>query len=435
MKIKIRPDDVSTLQMNDWLAELRDDDGTGPLGHGGSAPSSGAVAPAVPAEPEPTVPAAPVERPVLAEPAVFAAEPAVFAEPAVPAVLAGPAAPTEPAAPAEPAGATVRAVIGDELRMPIMWCEMGSCISWHSDPAALGLGDARARAIDAGWRIDAFGRLACPQCQQTDRGFRVSRPVVLWNRHTAMAMAARIASLRGHWMASGKPVSTDGVLMIQEYAGDAFPSQRHHAGTRTSSSRDEFDLAAVATRPSHLEGRAGRRWLMLAAEMAGLANGSGRPAPNPVPAIRPGLPRIATRALSADAVSVRAARDFTVTTLHRWGMAERSQDIAIVVSELLTNAVRHALPGSGQTRPRRPIRLGLLQPGPCVLCAVADPSKAVPAPQARGSLAETGRGLHIICALSDQWGYAPSDTGKVVWAMFYPGLTVCGRLAQVAVLQ
>jgi hypothetical protein len=99
MKIKIRPDDVSTLQMNDWLAELRDDDGTGPLGHGGSAPSSGAVAPAVPAEPEPTVPAAPVERPVLAEPAVFAAEPAVFAEPAVPAVLAGPAAPTEPAAP------------------------------------------------------------------------------------------------------------------------------------------------------------------------------------------------------------------------------------------------------------------------------------------------------------------------------------------------
>ena len=312
-----------------------------------------------------------------------------------------------------------------------MWCEMGSCISWHADPAALGLGDARARAIDAGWCIDAFGRLACPQCQQTDRGFRVSRPVVLWDRHTAMAMAARIASLRGHWMASGKPVSTDGVLMIQEYAGDAFPSQRHHAGARTSSSRDEFDLTAVAARPSHLEGWAGRRWLMLAAEMAGLANGSGRPVPEPVRAIRPGLPRIATRTLSADAGSVRAARDFTVTTLHRWDMAERSQDIAIVVSELLTNAVRHALPGSGQTRPRRPIRLGLLQPGPCVLCAVADPSKAVPAPQAPGSLAETGRGLHIICALSDQWGYAPSDTGKVVWAMFYPGLTVCGRLAQV----
>ena len=311
-----------------------------------------------------------------------------------------------------------------------MWCEMGSCISWYADPAALGLGDARARAIDAGWRIDAFGRLACPQCQQTDLGFRVSRPVVLWDRHTAMARAARMASLRGRWMASGKPVSTDGVLMIQEYAGDAFPSQRHYAGARTfSSGRDEIDLTAVAARPSHLEGRAGRRWLMLAAEMADLAHDSERPAPDPVPAGRASLPRIATRTLSADAGSVRAARDFTIATLHRWAMAERSQDIAIVVSELLTNAVRHALPGSGQTRPRRPIRLGLLQPGLCVLCAVADPSKAAPAPQAPGSLAETGRGLHIICALSDQWGYAPSDTGKVVWAMFYPRLTVCGRCA------
>jgi anti-sigma regulatory factor (Ser/Thr protein kinase) len=116
-------------------------------------------------------------------------------------------------------------------------------------------------------------------------------------------------------------------------------------------------------------------------------------------------------------------------------VAERSPDITLVVSELLTNALRHGLPGCGDARPQRPVWLGLLQPGPCVLCAVADPSKAAPAPQAPGSLAETGRGLHIICALSDQWGYAPSDTGKVVWAMFYPGLTVCGRLAQVAVLQ
>ena len=103
----------------------------------------------------------------------------------------------------------------------------------------------------------------------------------------------------------------------------------------------------------------------------------------------------------------------------RWGTAERGQDIAIVVSELLTNALRHALPRSDDIA-RRPIRLGLLQPGPCVLCAVADPSTAAPAPQAPGSLAETGRGLHIIYALSDQWGYVPSEGGKVVWAIFYP---------------
>ena len=99
-------------------------------------------------------------------------------------------------------------------------------------------------------------------------------------------------------------------------------------------------------------------------------------------------PRIATRALGADPGSVRTARDFTVTTRHQRGMAERSPDIAIVVPELMTNALRHALPGSGDTRPRQPIRLGLLQPGPCVLCPVADPARPLrrrerPAPSTR----------------------------------------------------
>jgi anti-sigma regulatory factor (Ser/Thr protein kinase) len=215
--------------------------------------------------------------------------------------------------------------------------------------------------------------------------------------------------------------------MVQEYAGDPFPSQWHHAGARIAlSCRDEIDRTAMAASLSRLEGWVGGRWLMLAAEMAGLADGSRRPSPDPVSAGQARLPRIATRTLGADAGSVRSARDFTTATLHRWGTAERSQDIAIVVSELLTNALRHALPGSGDTRPRRPIRLGLLQPGLCVLCAVADPSRAAPAPQAPGSLAETGRGLNIICALSDQWGYGPSDPGKVVWAMFYLRLTGCG---------
>jgi Histidine kinase-like ATPase domain len=144
---------------------------------------------------------------------------------------------------------------------------------------------------------------------------------------------------------------------------------------------------------------------MLAAEMAGLA-GDWPPSPDPAATGRACRPRIATLTAGADAGSVRTARDFTVAVLRRWGVAQLSPDIAIVVSELMTNALRHALPASGDTRPRRrrPIRLGLLQPGPCVLCAVADPSKTAPALRTPGSLAETGRGLHIICALSDQRG-------------------------------
>ena len=213
--------------------------------------------------------------------------------------------------------------------------------------------------------------------------------------------------------------------MIRKCAGEVFPGQWQHADTRAfSPRRDEIDPVPLAY-PSRPPGRAGRQWLMLAADMAGLTSGNLSSSPDAGPAGwpgrpgRPGLPRIATRALGADAGSVRAARNFTISTLHRWHTAERSQDIATVVSELLTNALRHALPGAGDTRPRRPIQLGLLQQGPWVLCAVADPGMAVPVPRTAGSLAEAGRGLQMICAFSDLWGYTtPSDTGKVVWAMF-----------------
>ena len=184
-------------------------------------------------------------------------------------------------------------------------------------------------------------------------------------------------------------------------------------------------LRLMAAHPSYVEDRTGHRWLMLAAEMAGLASGSWRQSPDAVSVGWGCLPRIATCALSADGGSVREARDFCIATLHRWGTAERGEDIAIVVSELLTNALRHARPQPGDTRLWRPIRLGVVQPGRCVLCAVADSSTAVPAPRTPGSLAETGRGLHIVGALSDRWGYTtPTGTGKVVWAVFYSRLIV-----------
>ncbi len=182
---------------------------------------------------------------------------------------------------------------------------------------------------------------------------------------------------------------------------------------------NEIDPTAMAAHPRHLADSTGCRWLMLAAEMAGLANGSWRSLPHPAQTGWDCLPRIATCALRAEDRSVGAARDFTFATLRRWGTAHSSQDIAVVVSELVTNTLRHALPGLSDTSPRGPVRLGLLQHGPLLLCAVADPSKAAPAPRPPDSLAESGRGLLMIRALSDQWGYTrPSDAGKVVWAIF-----------------
>ena len=197
MKTMIRPGHATMLQMSDWLAELRDGESAYPAGPANAEPPGPGYA--VPASYRYGVRTSPGH----AEPASYAravaagpgyAVPAGYgrAEPAGggarPEALAGPAA---PAAPAGPAGATVRAVIGDQLRMAVMWCEMGSCVSWHADPAALGEADARARAIDAGWRIDALGRLACPGCQQTDPGFRASSQVVPCDRHTALARTAR----------------------------------------------------------------------------------------------------------------------------------------------------------------------------------------------------------------------------------------------------
>ena len=85
---------------------------------------------------------------------------------------------------------TMRAVIGDRLRLPMMWCEMDSCICWYAHPAALGEADVRARAIDAGWRVDAVGLLVCPRCLQTASGFQSPHPVVLWDHEQAIAMSA-----------------------------------------------------------------------------------------------------------------------------------------------------------------------------------------------------------------------------------------------------
>jgi hypothetical protein len=179
----------------------------------------------------------------------------------------------------------------------------------------------------------------------------------------------------------------------------------------------------MTAHPSHLAGSLADgmdgHWLAPAVEMAAVASGSWPLSPEPDPMGWTCFPRVATRTPGVDAPSVRAARDFAVATVQRWGAAHRCEDIAIVVSELLTNALRHALPESGETWPRSPIRLGLLQPGPCVLCAIADPSRGAPMPKHPGLLAETGRGLHVIGALADAWGYTtPADTGKVVWAMF-----------------
>jgi hypothetical protein len=121
--------------------------------------------------------------------------------------------------------------------------------------------------------------------------------------------------------------------------------------------------------------------------------------------------------------SISTARAFTVRTLEKWGAENRGNDAAAVVTELMTNALRHALaelPADGQASRTWPIRLGLADAGAYVICAVADPSASLPAPRRPDWQDEGGRGLLVVGSLSDQWGCctAPDGRGKVVWAAF-----------------
>lgn len=178
MKIKIRRDASvlemnNWLEMNGWLAELRDDGSAEQAGHGRDEAGDGGP------EPGHAAAAAPANRP------------------------------TESAEIRARTEMTERAAIGDQLRLPIAWCEMGSCISHHADPAALGEADIRARAIFAGWRVDALGRLACPRCQQSEPRFRASHPVALWDRDAAITRVALMAAAMRNDRTADSPAGGD----------------------------------------------------------------------------------------------------------------------------------------------------------------------------------------------------------------------------------
>lgn len=128
-----------------------------------------------------------------------------------------------------------------------------------------------------------------------------------------------------------------------------------------------------------------------------------------------GKPYTTSCPLPFQADSVKTARDVTRTTLRGWGLPELGDDAALVVSELVTNAVRYAMYARG----RREITLLLMRVVPHVLLAVADPSDDVPRPKEPDFVSENGRGLYIVETYSQCWGWDPlAHGGKAVWALF-----------------
>ncbi|MCX2970774.1 MULTISPECIES: ATP-binding protein [Streptomyces] len=139
----------------------------------------------------------------------------------------------------------------------------------------------------------------------------------------------------------------------------------------------------------------------------------------------------ASCALPAHYEAVCTAREFTRATLAGWGLESHCDNVTLAVSELVTNALRHGLkpvaPG-GATDP--PVRLHLMRWASRLVCAVRDPSREAPVsgnPDLAGfgpDTAESGRGLFLVDAFSDSWGWQPLHgtlPGKVVWALFRTG--------------
>jgi anti-sigma regulatory factor (Ser/Thr protein kinase) len=113
------------------------------------------------------------------------------------------------------------------------------------------------------------------------------------------------------------------------------------------------------------------------------------------------------------------ARHFTRSTLRGWGLEVLVEDASVVVTELLSNAVRHGLasPRDASGAPQL-LGLGLLRRGATVLCAISDPGADLPVLREPDGLTESGRGLFIVGALSESWGWTPHHrAGKAVWAL------------------
>jgi anti-sigma regulatory factor (Ser/Thr protein kinase) len=93
-----------------------------------------------------------------------------------------------------------------------------------------------------------------------------------------------------------------------------------------------------------------------------------------------------------------------------WGLAALADNVELLVSELMTNAVRAS---DGLMSPA--VRLWLVSDRDCVVIHVWDASNEMPVRREAGPDSERGRGLLLVETLSREWGAYRTADGKVVW--------------------
>lgn len=101
------------------------------------------------------------------------------------------------------------------------------------------------------------------------------------------------------------------------------------------------------------------------------------------------------------------ARRAVAECTRRLGLTEAGEDVLLLVSEMVTNAVRHGAP---------PVRLQVAADDEQVRVAVDDADPRPPRVRAAGSDAEGGRGMFLVDLLAQEHGVRPQPPGKSVWA-------------------
>ncbi|MFF4490093.1 SpoIIE family protein phosphatase [Streptomyces sp. NPDC001544] len=110
--------------------------------------------------------------------------------------------------------------------------------------------------------------------------------------------------------------------------------------------------------------------------------------------------------IPADPAAVSGAREWASRQLAAWGLDDLLFPTELIVSELVTNAIRHGRP---------PAQLRLVRHG-VLVCEVTDSSSTQPRLRRARATDEGGRGLFLVARLAERWGCRHGQNGKTIWA-------------------
>ncbi|WP_244942942.1 SpoIIE family protein phosphatase [Streptomyces inhibens] len=119
-----------------------------------------------------------------------------------------------------------------------------------------------------------------------------------------------------------------------------------------------------------------------------------------------GEDRVAAWDLPSDPAVVSTARSLVAHQLTSWGLEEEAFTTELIVSELVTNAIRYA---------SAPIRLRMIRDR-TLTCEVSDGSSTAPRVRHPRATDEGGRGLLLVAQFAERWGARYTAEGKTVWA-------------------